>query len=469
MSKKLYLAVLSFFLFAAAFFPASAKAATYYIEWRAGSDTNNGTSKTSPWKRQPYMNGFTGTYVHSAGDQFIFKGGVTWPFAAFPMTIAAGGAAGNNDYYGVDKTWFTAGSWTQPVFDFNFQTTGGTWGQPIALTFPWITFDNLEVKNFFIDTAFSINANCMFYSPPGQGNVLLTNMLIHDWTTNAVATDGQYGAVCALSSSNLTIDHTTIYNSQGAKNYGVCSFNWDIVRFSTLHDCTQGVFAGVDVHDNTIYNIPKSFDPTAHENALQVNNNIIHDVGHGTALYLAISNLNGTYNIYNNVIYNSVVPFITVDPDTLSSAPVTVNVWNNTCANIVAESSQICVRNANRGGSALITTLQVQNNFSINNAAPSKAFSFDQSVIVNPIVQTNNVITSESNGAAQGFVPANLFSPTVPSAGTVNKGINLSSDFTTDITGALRPRVGAWDVGARQFATTITKLNPATNLSVVVH
>src|SRR5437016_3761083 len=77
---------------------------TYYIDCASRNDSNNGTSQTTPWKHQPYMQGRTGTYGHQAGDRFIFKGGVTCPAAYFTMNITSGGSSGNNDYYGVDQS-----------------------------------------------------------------------------------------------------------------------------------------------------------------------------------------------------------------------------------------------------------------------------------------------------------------------------------------------------------------------------
>ncbi len=117
MKKKRFL----FFLMFLMLLQAPAWGATYYIDYAGGADSNAGTSKTTPWKHQPYMVGFTGTYTHSAGDIFIFKGGVTWAYSAadhiFPMTIKAGGATGNPDQYAVDKTWYAGTSYMPPVFD----------------------------------------------------------------------------------------------------------------------------------------------------------------------------------------------------------------------------------------------------------------------------------------------------------------------------------------------------------------
>ena len=94
MLKKLIITII-FCLFAANTF-----AATYYIDYTAGNDSNNGTSTATAWKTHPYMNGSgVSGYVHSAGDVFVFKGGVTWPYSVFPMTLAYSGTNGNKDVY----------------------------------------------------------------------------------------------------------------------------------------------------------------------------------------------------------------------------------------------------------------------------------------------------------------------------------------------------------------------------------
>src|SRR5208282_105179 len=97
--------------------PEAAMSATYYIDFAAGSDSNPGTSIAAPWKRAPGMHGFGGTYTHSAGDHFVFKGGVTGDNTIAPWNITNSGVSGNPDYYGVDPAWYEGGAWTQPIFD----------------------------------------------------------------------------------------------------------------------------------------------------------------------------------------------------------------------------------------------------------------------------------------------------------------------------------------------------------------
>src|ERR1051325_4774711 len=83
-------------------FLGSSNAGTYYIDFASGSDSNSGNLTDAAWKRHPYMKGFSGSYSHSTGDRFIFKGGVTWGSSCFQMQIQASGTSGNPDYYGVD-------------------------------------------------------------------------------------------------------------------------------------------------------------------------------------------------------------------------------------------------------------------------------------------------------------------------------------------------------------------------------
>jgi hypothetical protein len=121
--KKLIIVLSCILLFASPVFGAG----TYYIDYSSGSDTNPGT-KASPWKTAPGMtnqganrggppSGYpTNSYSHAAGDQFIFKGGVTWT-GVFPFTISYSGSEGNIDTYTTDHTWYTGASWSQPVMD----------------------------------------------------------------------------------------------------------------------------------------------------------------------------------------------------------------------------------------------------------------------------------------------------------------------------------------------------------------
>src|SRR4030043_620824 len=131
MASKILRAVLIILLlfFGIFCFAKNSQAATYYIDYNAADDSANGMTKSSPSKRCPCMYGCAGSYSHSPGDIFVFKGGVTWPAAVLPLTIGYSGTAGHIDTYTVDQTWYTGGSYSYPVFDGNMAVAEGIMSQ----------------------------------------------------------------------------------------------------------------------------------------------------------------------------------------------------------------------------------------------------------------------------------------------------------------------------------------------------
>jgi len=67
------------------------------------------------------MHEFSAAYAHEAGDHFVFEGGVDWPNEVFPLSPPEGaggsGHVGNDDYYGVDRSWYVGDGYAPPVFD----------------------------------------------------------------------------------------------------------------------------------------------------------------------------------------------------------------------------------------------------------------------------------------------------------------------------------------------------------------
>src|SRR5262245_2261519 len=131
----------------------NASAATYYIDYASGSDSNSGLSKSAPWQRHPYMAKFAGSYKHQAGDQFIFKGGVTWPNSCFTMQIMAGGVSGSPDYYGVDPSWYVGSSWTRPKWDAGGVELPGGYDVMVLFSIStrpsYVTLDNLDLTGLY--------------------------------------------------------------------------------------------------------------------------------------------------------------------------------------------------------------------------------------------------------------------------------------------------------------------------------
>lgn len=102
-----------------------------------GSDSNNGTSESTPWLHAPFMPNCSGncatvqaalSMTAAAGTGFIFRGGDTWHFGASTSPSVGGtwefnsspnpiGTASNPIYVGVDQTWYSGSSWARPVMN----------------------------------------------------------------------------------------------------------------------------------------------------------------------------------------------------------------------------------------------------------------------------------------------------------------------------------------------------------------
>lgn len=124
----------------------SAYAVTYYVDFVSGSDTNNGTSTSTPWKRVKGMKGVTGTAANapiSGGDTIIFKGGVTWT-ASWPWTFVGG--TSSMVTYTTNHSWFTGGAFTQPTFNDQAAHPGGT-GMANKFDGGWVALNDVKFVN----------------------------------------------------------------------------------------------------------------------------------------------------------------------------------------------------------------------------------------------------------------------------------------------------------------------------------
>ena len=101
----------------------------YYIDYSSGADTNSGATELLPWKHLPGMtgnqngtnsgDGCTGNCAANtpvAGNGYILKGGVTWPYTVFPLNWTWSGTGSTSSpgctgsgciYIGIDPNWFS--------------------------------------------------------------------------------------------------------------------------------------------------------------------------------------------------------------------------------------------------------------------------------------------------------------------------------------------------------------------------
>lgn len=464
--------VASLFLLAYAF-SASAFAATYYIDYGAGSDSNNGTSKSTPWKKCPGMSGFGGTYSHSAGDRFIFKGGVTWP--RLGIFITAGGTASNYDYFGVDTTWYAGSAWSRPILDAQSAFSNVI---QIDHSATYVQFDNFDIRNTY--AASTQSTASIFLN--GNHDITISNCWIHAWTHANGISEGQWGGVKnniyafpGSSSKNVVVTHCDIGNPEGGGNSGICTMSIYEISFCKLHDCPNAVlFGGAVCHDNEFYNITISdFDPKAHSNVAYLAewtsgsltgtpclfyNNYIHDCSAAEIIYPNNSGY-GTkvIRIYNNVVMNC-NPIKLVDADPYyapgGGGPWSIYIYNNTF-----QSTAGAIRIAARPGYQPPDRVDMYNNHLIG---PIGLWNEGGAPLVN---QSNNrQDASISAAATAGYAAANFYAPSSGSAAGIGGGMNLTNlalvalNADTSRGGnkipVARPDSGAWNIGAYQWGGT---------------
>lgn len=275
------------------------QAATYYIDYNA-SDDSGAATKVDPWKRCPGMAGFSGSYEHSAGDIFVFKGGVTWPDAVLPLTVGYSGTSDNQDHYTIDNTWYVGGSYSAPIFDGeNDHTTYGI----VLSNRAYVTINGLKIVDIgesgVLGSEYGIYAN-----PIGEG-VIIQNCTLETYSCHGI-----------------TIHHAASTNITN----GIKIHNNDISHFTNcmeiffLEPNGVGVVSDVEIYDNLIHD-PKTQavggdhvdglhfytnDSNAFSNLQIYRNNFYGDWGsgdastHNTAQIYLEGDVASSYKIYNN-------------------------------------------------------------------------------------------------------------------------------------------------------------------------
>jgi hypothetical protein len=458
--------------------------ATYYIDYNAADDSANGTYKSTPWKRCPGMYGFGGSYSHSPGDIFIFKGGVTWPSIYGGgiwnniLTIQnSGGGVGTEDQYTVDKTWHTGGAWDYPVFDGagHVGTISGIESSNKSnLIIEYLKFTNLgylpdKGRGFgiFIGGGSNVHVRYNYISPnsvdaldyAGSGS----NVHFHD---NIVRQAGR----SQIGVGSGSLDHLYIYNNvwEGAWDYDACGtpqctpypaccYHGDgfmiqgentsdyAIKYLYVYnnkfwgDWSRGATAMIflvggwanDASPTLKYSVQHAY---IYNNLLTISNT--GDMSGGALMGIASEvGLSDDINIFNN----------TIDFRTASGPP-------NHCI-FYGEGSRR--RGVTYSG---ISNVTVKNNILLG---CRYSVSPDQ-------VNGYNVIDHNLIRASKGLFVSN---PVVANGGSVNYGVsngnwhvqgrssavgygvNLSSYFTTDLDGNPRPSSGAWTIGAYEGGT----------------
>ena len=309
----------------------------YFISAQSGaSDSNSGTSESSPWLHAPGMPKCTGncaTVQSSFGGAgsiihvgIIFRGGDSWHFGNSGATPYTGGewqwfwhgttascvyevSTSGCNYIGVDPTWYSGGSWSRPIFTGDNPVCNGTscvngststkfvtscayqiGSQTVNRMFQryeYLWVDNIEFTGFCVqDTTNSGsngNAQVMMWAPgtglSGVGQDISTNLYFHGWSETSGANDNN-AINCTMISGGIEVASALVVDGSDS-NPALCSSNLfasilhlndSIFRYST-----QGV-GGLchDIHDNIWEHwfTPYAAPSGTHGNGLECNSDL---------------------------------------------------------------------------------------------------------------------------------------------------------------------------------------------------
>ena len=229
-----------------------------------GSDTNSGTSKSSPWLHAPGMPSCTSNcaaYKPAAGDQIIFRGGDTWHFgnsALSPYTggtwnwnsVGVNGASGNPIYVGVDQTWFSGGSWTRPILSGDNPVCNSTLPSGCSTS-------TLSAPNGSTITQYYV-ASCAHQILPSGSNIMV------DFTSRKYFTFDNFELTGLCQSSAGQPSNYDVYIRYGSAN-GPLTFSnnylhgWSHTKYAGANSsaaCNNGVCINVRIFSGSVLSGP---------------------------------------------------------------------------------------------------------------------------------------------------------------------------------------------------------------------
>jgi len=506
------------------FAPANASATTYYVS-TSGSDTNNGTAKTTPWAHVPGMPSATGTagsYKAVAGDTIILKGCDVWYNTGgnFPLEFTHGGSSGNPVKITVDQTWYNTtncpSAWNRPVFDGHTSSSsttgtqiggstsgcvGGNGNYFVMFSASYITLDFVELRNLYYanDAENSCYGGNGWFHVSSADYVTVSNGYEHDWkmgpynansvndADELVLIDGSPLCPHCLLTHNVA-NNCASTSGSGTQPGGALSFvNVTYSIYKCLSNAYKPIMAG-EFGWNEITQNGESPDPTIHANCIEtldsldggvyyIHDNRVHD--NYDCEEMQIGNPGETDYVWNNIFYLP-GPGANGPEVPQSETPVAFYFWNNTIVD-----SDGCIHDAAHGYS-WSKAFYSQNNLCIGATNSNGSGSPSAS----PTVISNNLGMTDAQAATAGFTATEAipFAPSSASAATIGAGVSVSifpAGFAKQdaslictqqtvntvvesvCTGTPIPRSasGAWDVGAYSFsASASSKPNPPTNI-----
>jgi hypothetical protein len=457
-------------------------ATTHYIAAN-GLDSNDGTSKATPWLHAPGMTNCSSncaSYSPVPGDSFIFRGGDIWHYSSgapvgLPWEWTWSGATGNNIYIGIDSTWYSGSSWSRPVLTMDNPLSStlvsscaydDTNRQAVVISASYVAFDNFE----FTGKCWAGNPFAGSLNIAAATHTLVEHSYFHGWSTTPSAVDTHYMILGATENRvtynelayNVIDGSDALYGTTTAacvnrtfngppcvSGFGIYGEGYN-VHDNILRYLSNGLVGILhNVHDNTFEHMWNSFDGQTHPNVVESTgqlagltyyfyNNVIRYT-HQNVTYWP--EFDGVAYEFNNLFYQnddggggSNVNCFMQSPATSGGSPVAY-IYNNT---IVGDDASCTFRffTGNPSTPVWNGTANFENNHfigSVNN------FSGLSSCPAPAVCRINDnggeVYQTVTTANTQGYTLANMYRPTATGNATVGAGSNLTSScaaFSSD-------------------------------------
>ncbi len=453
---------------------------TFYIDYTSGSDSNSGTSEASPWKRAPGMRGYAGSYSHTPGDHFVFKGGVTWPNATFPLAATGSGGTTNRDYYGANKTWHAGASYSAPTFNAeNAEITSSdehSGGGHADIFFDlrgndYITVEGIALKGLKASSGALTYGNCEVINMQGDEHITINRISVSEETTDQAdeckavlaATYGNFAGESVVENSSFTGNGSSYF--EAIRCVGNVKNNVITGLIGQIHPCGHGTVSGNRLNNCGYPSFPAggtgihadAIQVDAANGAFYIHDNVISNTGRegsNECESMLIGNHTETDYVWNNVLYGlrGNPPALTQQSEPGEKAFF----WNNTIEG-GSLGTGACLRAGHSGSYAEIA---YQDNLCITSHMEVLE-NLETSKLVNggDVKLEPTVATSDGYTTSQTYV----YSPTEAGSPTVGKGENLATKCSGELFGlctdtsyagarGTKPRTavgkGNWDVGA---------------------
>ncbi len=500
-----------------------AQSATYYVDQTDGSNSNNGTSPSSPWLSVPGMAGHSGSGTLSAGDTVYFDSADTWN--------VGGGSWG---FYLVGGVSYIGNEWGSGTRARIRATTGFEAGTIRFKDHPTV---ETVFKGFEVDVngqvATGIDVNTGFWQLMNGATKRIEDNIVHGVYSEVSRGEYRYGIIVSNHggvdgyAENVEIIDNVVYD---ISRDAICLYPGDenanarirniLVRgneaYGTGTDpgycCGSGILIKGYVEDAIVeYNYVHDVKGAS----VFVNSNETNHFGNGpTNIHLRHNILtNSTQNgailvfdgsggndpksleIYGNIIYNSTVNAglllhgglvgsisLRVYNNTFFNAPVTVenssaNYTNFEFSNnIVAYPSGLPFSDGGQKVTAHSNNLFYRSSGTLvrsggTNYSASNLSNYESSASsANPLFKNTSVLPTGFTGTfGSSLAPSSDGLSLQSGSPAINGGALLGTQYATSINTVMRPAGGGWDNGAYEAGNgggQGARPNPPTDLQV---